>query len=209
MSAPTSGTGYGEYRVEIGAALSCGGERPRSYIGPCLNQINTLRSGHLRFYAAFRALRDGRHRNANQSSIACHAFKAVWPWRGGSGNNDEQNQCCVSAGTGASARAGHSSNLACGGNRLWPSPHCCLDVSLRIWACQNNRDGILTNCKSSALKRAAVRNPSQLPSLAKPTKRPRALTELELQEFRPRRPTSLFAPSPQWDRSFNLRLMAG
>ena len=59
MSAPTSGTGYGEYQVEIGAALSVAVERPRSYTSPCLNQINTSRSGRLRFYAAFRALRDG------------------------------------------------------------------------------------------------------------------------------------------------------
>ena len=78
------GRGMGKYRVEIGAALSCGGERPRSYTKPCLNQINTLRAGHLRFYAAFAvALRDGRHRNANPSSIACHASKAVWPCAGG------------------------------------------------------------------------------------------------------------------------------
>ena len=148
-------------------------------------QINTLRSGHLRFYAAFRALRDGRHRNANPSSIACHTPKAVCPRRGGSGNYDERNHlrsyadggCAVGSPHG---QTGYSSNLACSGDRFWPSVDCCVDMSLRIWARQNNRDGNLTNCKTPILKRASVRNLNQLTALARPTKRPQASTVLKL-----------------------------
>ena len=88
--------------------------------------------------------------------------------------------------------AGHSSNLACSGNRFWPRAHCGLDVSLRIRARQNNRDGNLKNCKGPRQK-SEVRLP------AKPTKRPQVLRASKLQAFRPGKTPAFDPPLPPWN----------
>ena len=146
---------------------------------------------------------DGNHRYANSLSITRHLSKAVCPWRGGLGNVDERNHLpgwFTSGGyaCGSCGHDGHSSNLACSDDCFWLSAHCGLDVVLGIRAGQNNRDRNLTNCKVPRQKFEPVRNPRQSSVLAKPTRRPQALTALRLQGSHPRKTQGSISPLPLW-----------